>query len=242
MKSASAALIAATLTLAPLSAAQAQLVDHGSTTLDTQAGLEWLDLSASTGLSFAQVSAGFDTGGAFEGYRYATSTEVQHLLGEFGLPTTASTTYSTSLAPQLAVFDSYLGLNFGGLGPAYGFQAMVGDAIDGFAGYHPLFYGPLFVEHRPRRRVVRRGRRPARRYVRRGHDRLFRDRIRTRPRALPGARRGIAGTRAVDLGTAGCRARAHRSPGTRQASRLTPPFPPRAPTAISSPRSPAPPH
>ena len=141
MKSASAALIAATLTLAPLSAAQAQLVDHGSTTLDTQAGLEWLDLSASTGLSFAQVSAGFDTGGAFEGYRYATSTEVQHLLGEFGLPTTASTTYSTSLAPQLAVFDSYLGLNFGGLGPAYGFQAMVGDAIDGFAGYHPLFYG-----------------------------------------------------------------------------------------------------
>ncbi|HEY9068480.1 MAG TPA: PEP-CTERM sorting domain-containing protein [Burkholderiaceae bacterium] len=135
------ALIVTTLTFAPLGAAQAQLIDHGLTTLDTQTGLEWLDLSASTGLSFAQVSAGFGVGGAFEGYRYATSSEVSHLLGDFGLPTTPYTTYSTSLSPQLAVFDSYLGLNFGGLGPAYGFQAMVGDAIAGFAGYHPLFYG-----------------------------------------------------------------------------------------------------
>jgi len=141
MKFAAASIAASLSLLAPLEAAQAQLIDHGSTTVDNQSGLEWLDLSASSGLSFAQVNAGFGANGAFDGYRYATSGEVANLLGEFGLPVTPYTTYATSLAPQLALFDSYLGLNFGGLGPAYGFQAMVGDAIAGFAGYHPLFYG-----------------------------------------------------------------------------------------------------
>ena len=135
------ALIAASLSLlAPLDAAHAQLIDAGSTTVDSQSGLEWLDLSASNGLSFTQVSAGFGASGAFDGYRYATSAEVADLLGEFGLPVAPYATYPTSLAPQLAQFDSYLGLNFGGLGPAYGFQAMVGDAIAGFSGYHPLFF------------------------------------------------------------------------------------------------------
>lgn len=129
------------LTLIALPAiANADLVDRGLQTYDTQSGLEWLDLSQTRGLSFTEVSAQFGAGGLYDGYRYASSIEAQTLLGQFGLPVVSYTQYaSNTWAPNLASFDALLGLNVGGLGPAYGFQVETGDALDG--GYHPLFYG-----------------------------------------------------------------------------------------------------
>ena len=120
--------------------ANADLVDRGLQTYDTQSGLEWLDLSQTRGLSFDEVSAQLGTGGLYAGYRYATTLEAQTLLGEFGLPIVAYTSYaSNTWAPNLANFDALLGLNVGGLGPAYGFEAETGDVLAG--GYHELFYG-----------------------------------------------------------------------------------------------------
>ena len=55
--------------------------DGFNLTRDTATGLEWLDLTLSTGLSFNDVSASFGTGQAFDGFRYATLDEIQHLLG-----------------------------------------------------------------------------------------------------------------------------------------------------------------
>ncbi|MDO9356787.1 MAG: PEP-CTERM sorting domain-containing protein [Solirubrobacteraceae bacterium] len=122
-------------------AAQAGLVDKGATTLDTGSGLEWLDLSATSGYSFAEVSAQFGSGGLFEGYRHATGAEAQGVLAQLGLPIVPYSEYEYgSLTGPLAAFDALLGLNFGGLGPAYGFQAQVGDAVVGYANFRPVFY------------------------------------------------------------------------------------------------------
>jgi len=120
--------------------ANADLVDRGLQTFDTQSGLEWLDLSETRGLSFDEVSAQLVAGGQYAGYRYATTLEAQALLGEFGLPIVAYSGYASGTwAPNLANFDALLGLNVGGLGPAYGFAAETGDVVAG--GYHQLFYG-----------------------------------------------------------------------------------------------------
>jgi hypothetical protein len=120
--------------------AHADLVDRGLQTYDSQSGLEWLDLSQTRGLSFDAVCAQLGAGGSYAGYRYATTLEAQTLLGEFGLPIVSYTTYATDIwAPNLANFDALLGLNVGGLGPAYGFQAETGDLAG--AGYHLLLYG-----------------------------------------------------------------------------------------------------
>lgn len=121
-------------------AANADLVDRGFVTYDTQSGLEWLDLSQTQGLSFDQVSAQLGTGGLYAGYRYATSLEAQGLLTEFGLPIVAYTTYATNTWQlNLTYFDALLGLNVRGLGPAYGFEAETGDTVGG--AYKQLFYG-----------------------------------------------------------------------------------------------------
>ena len=119
--------------------AQADLVDRGTETFDTQSGLEWLDLSQTQGLSFDAVSAQFGAGGSYAGYRYATTAETQNLLGQFGLPIVAYTSYAgNAWQPNLANFDALLGLNVRGLGPGYAFEAETGDTLN---GYHELFYG-----------------------------------------------------------------------------------------------------
>jgi hypothetical protein len=55
---------------------QAALVDNGTVTHDTVSGLDWLDLTLSADRSYNDVSVNFGVGGDFEGYRYATETEI----------------------------------------------------------------------------------------------------------------------------------------------------------------------
>lgn len=59
-----------------LSTAHATITDLGNTTHDTSSGLTWLDLTATNGLSYQEVSSEFGAGGLFEGYRYAEMAEV----------------------------------------------------------------------------------------------------------------------------------------------------------------------
>jgi len=47
-----------------------------SVTLDTETGLEWLDITQSTGLSYSIVMDQFASGGVYEGFRYATELDV----------------------------------------------------------------------------------------------------------------------------------------------------------------------
>lgn len=57
----------------------------GLVTFDSQTGLRWLDLSASAGRSFNEVSTEFGLGGDFEGFRYATNEEILMLWQNAGL-------------------------------------------------------------------------------------------------------------------------------------------------------------
>lgn len=64
--------------------AQAVLIDQGLTTLDTITGLAWLDLSSTTNRSINDIKLNLESGGKFEGYRYATGLEVIGLFANAG--------------------------------------------------------------------------------------------------------------------------------------------------------------
>jgi len=68
------------MTAAP---AQAILVDNGTSTTDTAAGLEWLDITQTAGQSYNAVIGGFG-GFIASGYRYANTTEVCSLFTAAG--------------------------------------------------------------------------------------------------------------------------------------------------------------
>jgi hypothetical protein len=58
-----------------------------SVTLDTNTGLQWLDVPLSQNRSYNDIAVQFGTGGDFEGFRYATPSEVTNLFNSFGLVT-----------------------------------------------------------------------------------------------------------------------------------------------------------
>jgi hypothetical protein len=62
--------------------ASAIIVDNGTyTTVD---GVDWLDLTATAGMSYNQVSAQLGPGGTFDGWTYATGAQVEGLWTAFG--------------------------------------------------------------------------------------------------------------------------------------------------------------
>jgi hypothetical protein len=57
----------------------------GLITLDTETGLEWLDLTESVNRSFDDVSGQFGPGEDFEGWRHATGSEVCRLVSTYAV-------------------------------------------------------------------------------------------------------------------------------------------------------------
>lgn len=65
--------------------ADATIIDNGDITTDTNTGLAWLDINLTKlKLSYNAMTLQFGTGGTFEGYRYATITELDQFLTDFG--------------------------------------------------------------------------------------------------------------------------------------------------------------
>jgi hypothetical protein len=64
--------------------ANAAIIDNGTYTTDTSTGLDWLDLTATAGMSYNQVSAELGAGGIFEGWTYATRAQVSGFWDSFG--------------------------------------------------------------------------------------------------------------------------------------------------------------
>lgn len=54
-------------------------------TLDTSTGLEWLDLTVTLNRSYNDILSNLDSGGEFEGWRFATRTDVIKLWDSFGI-------------------------------------------------------------------------------------------------------------------------------------------------------------
>lgn len=63
--------------------------DHPIIILDTQTGLEWLDMNAAGGLSFNMINAQTGSGGKLEGFRIANKDEMMTLFADAGLPQNA---------------------------------------------------------------------------------------------------------------------------------------------------------
>lgn len=72
----------------------------GSVTKDDVSGLEWLDLSQSVTFSSADVSALSGVGGPFEGWRYASVSEVVQFWISGGIPYTGPGFYSSDVILQ----------------------------------------------------------------------------------------------------------------------------------------------
>lgn len=81
MKRLAKGLIGFVLTLTT-SYAGAALIDSADSnfTIDTESGLDWLDVTASVGQSYYDVSGQLGSGGSYEGWRYATNDEVESLV------------------------------------------------------------------------------------------------------------------------------------------------------------------
>lgn len=84
----------------------------GDCTLDTVTGLQWLDLTESTNLSFNFVSTQFGSGGQFEGYRYASEAEVFTLFTDAGFTNVGSFTPTIANFAPYAPFVALLGETF----------------------------------------------------------------------------------------------------------------------------------
>lgn len=81
----------------------------GLLTLDTETGLEWLDLTETTSMTVAAVTAKFGSGDDFDGFRYATATEVGDFYtnaGLSGFATAANTVSGNSNATQIAAAEA----------------------------------------------------------------------------------------------------------------------------------------
>ncbi len=76
-----------TLTVAVLSlslSTNAAIIDMDYYTVDTDTGLNWLDVTMTAGLSRDNVNSMLVEGGALEGFRYATASELDQLIINFG--------------------------------------------------------------------------------------------------------------------------------------------------------------
>jgi len=85
--------------------ATATIIDNVTFTTDTATGLDWLDVTASSGDSIDFVSSQFGAGGVFAGWRYATAAELTTLLLNFGITTVP---HSDSPATQLTLHQTII--------------------------------------------------------------------------------------------------------------------------------------
>jgi len=121
-------LVLAVVLLLPI-VANAVLIDLGDSTLDTDSGLEWLDLTSTDGMSVADALGAF--GG--DGYQYANDTEIATLLASFGITYGFISGNFFDLGATLTQRELFVEL----FGPTFG----VGSAASSLGGFEILGSG-----------------------------------------------------------------------------------------------------
>jgi len=79
--------------------------------VDTDSGLQWLDLTASDNRSVNDVTANLGVGGDYEGFRYATVDEVLELFVNANIPDVSGTS-AANVGPAQALMDFIGSTNF----------------------------------------------------------------------------------------------------------------------------------
>lgn len=97
----------------PLISPIGSLIDNGATTFDAATGRKWLDVSASSGVSYDQMKAwGCDptcVTGPFKGWTFAQAGDVRDLVVDAGLPYGENLTSGSPLLPSLQHLIRVLG-------------------------------------------------------------------------------------------------------------------------------------
>lgn len=81
----------------------AELVDNGKITSDTQTGIDWLDLTETSGLSYDYVSSQLGSGGRFEGWSFASREQINTFFSNAGFVKKLKT--SSNIAPVSKVLN-----------------------------------------------------------------------------------------------------------------------------------------
>jgi len=116
----------------------AAIIDNGLTTIDTDAGLEWLDVTETLNMSYNDVSAQLgNSSSSLFGYRYATGAEVTTLVDNW-------LGYSTGGYVNLSAADDALDPLIPILGDAYAAYEPNTDSLEGGngtpgSGYHYVY-------------------------------------------------------------------------------------------------------
>jgi len=95
--------------LANISSVNATLINNGSTTFDTVSGLEWLDVTLTTGRSYNDIFISGFGGYAAAGYQLATTVQLCGLFGSLG--DTVSSNCTNNAISQDISFISQASLN-----------------------------------------------------------------------------------------------------------------------------------
>lgn len=82
----------------------------GMITHDSSTGMDWLDLSMTSGMSYNAVQAELGAGGHFSGFRYATHEEVGHLMFNSAGITDVNKGYTPKNANSIAFLQDFIGI------------------------------------------------------------------------------------------------------------------------------------
>lgn len=119
---------------ATLTSVDLNTAGDGLITLDDVTGLEWLDLTETVGLSQSSVQAELDSGGQFEGWRYASTAETVDLWENFGITMTlGQQSLGSGVHPSILNAIPFLGdtyLSVSGSGSYEGYFGVSGMTSD----------------------------------------------------------------------------------------------------------------
>jgi len=129
-------LLIAALFLGLMQNAHADIIDNETYLTDEDSGLDWLDVTATIGQSYDEVSAQLGRGGKYEGWKYATSAQLKQLVTNFYDDQPPYMTDKSDILLELIsmIGNTYLKSNFDNTAPEYdhSYEKLRKDTVTGF--------------------------------------------------------------------------------------------------------------
>ena len=112
-------------------------------TLDTDTGLQWLDVPLSTAFTYGEILDELQPGGIFDGYRLATEDEVLTLWGNSGINTGLLGSFVSENYNPIVDLMSFVGITShnGNLGGGISFDFTFGNFDNGIVHGQPVEEG-----------------------------------------------------------------------------------------------------
>ena len=107
----------------------AAIIDNGLTTLDTDTGYEWLDVTETTNCSYEIMSSGGNCNAIdLNSWTFASTADVYQLWSNAGITIENSITYTVASTAEIISLVNLVGITFTTYPPIYGVNGFVSDA------------------------------------------------------------------------------------------------------------------